>query len=196
LCEGKYDKIKLSSVLDAMILTTDGFSVFNNSEKRSMISRISRERGLVIITDSDKAGVFIRRKLKGMLPADADIRHIYIPEIAGKEKRKDKASKDGLLGVEGMSAELLRKLLVDSGIAESNTYSRRAERITKAQLFSLGLSGNNHASDMRKIVCKAAGLPSSLTANALLEALYMLGFSYSDLCDMISKIHMDGGAKA
>ena len=89
LCEGKYDKIKLSSVIDGMILTTDGFSVFNNSEKRAMIKKLCELRGLVIITDSDKAGVFIRQKLKGMLPKDR-VKHLFIPEIAGKEKRKQK----------------------------------------------------------------------------------------------------------
>lgn len=185
LCEGKYDKIKLSSVIDGIIITTDGFSVFNNSEKRGMIKKLCESRGLLVITDSDRAGVFIRRKLKGMLPTDK-VRHIYIPEISGKEKRKDKASKDGLLGVEGMSAELLRELLRSSGVAESFSASPTATPITKAQLYSLGLSGTDGSAERRQAVCKELELPSTLTANGLLEALYMLGISYSDLVGMVN----------
>lgn len=192
LCEGKYDKIKLSSVIDGVIITTDGFSVFNNSEKRELLKKLCESRGLLIITDSDRAGVFIRRKLKGMLPPDK-VRHIYIPEIRGKEKRKDKASKDGLLGVEGMSAQLLRELLESAGVAESFDSAPISEPITKAQLFSLGLSGQDGSAERREAVCKELGLPHSLTANGLLEALFMLGISYSDLCNMISQKGLRGG---
>ncbi len=189
LCEGKYDKIKLSSVIDGMILTTDGFSVFNNSEKRAMIKKLCEVRGLVIITDSDRAGVFIRQKLKGMLPADR-VKHLYIPEIAGKEKRKDKPSKDGLLGVEGISSKTLYDIIKNAD-PDSFFDGSRAENVpplSKAQLYSLGLSGGEGSAERRERLCLKLSLPRGLSANALISALEMLGYDLErvkELCDEI-----------
>ena len=180
LCEGKYDKIKLSSVIDGMILTTDGFGVFNNAEKRSLLRKLCETRGLVIITDSDKAGFFIRAKLKGMLP-QGRVRHLYIPQIKGREKRKTHDSKDGLLGVEGIDTQTLRKIILDAKLDESFGVcaDKNFSPVTKAQFFELGLSGGCDSTVKRAELCKKLGLPPTLTANALLCALEMFGKDYS-----------------
>ena len=189
LCEGKYDKIKLSSVIDGMILTTAGFSVFNNSEKRAMIKKLCEVRGLVIITDSDRAGVFIRQKLKGMLPADR-VKHLYIPEIAGKEKRKEKPSKDGLLGVEGIASKTLYDIIknADPDSFFDGSRTENVPPLTKAQLYSLGLSGGQGSAERREKLCLKLSLPRGLSANALISALEMLGYDLErvkELCDEI-----------
>lgn len=173
LCEGKYDKIKLSSFLDAMIITTDGFSIFNNAEKKALLRRLCDERGLVIITDSDKAGFFIRNKLRGMLDADK-VKNLYIPEVLGKEKRKSAPSKEGLLGVEGIDVKKLREIFEASGLADGGA-AKNDVKITKARLYELGLSGRPDSHERRKALCRAHGLPESLSSSALCEALTMLG---------------------
>lgn len=179
ICEGKYDKIKLSSLLDTQILTTDGFSLFNNKEKLDMFRKIAEKNGIVIITDSDGAGFVIRNKLKGMLPKE-NVYHVYIPKIAGKEKRKSSCSKEGLLGVEGIDAPTLRKLFCDCGINESDNCSHTPfENMTKAQFYALGLSGRQNSKELRMLVCKKYNLPETLTANALLEALNLLHITVS-----------------
>ncbi|MBE6622721.1 MAG: DUF4093 domain-containing protein [Ruminococcaceae bacterium] len=187
LCEGKYDKIKLSSVIDGMIITTDGFSVFNDSEKRAMIKKLCELRGVVIITDSDRAGVFIRQKLKGMLPKDR-VKHLFIPEIAGKEKRKQKPSKDGLLGVEGISTQTLYDIIKRADL-DSFFEDNKAQNVlplTKAQLYSLGLSGGEKSALKREKLCRKLQLPHRLTSNALVCALEMLGLDFEkvkELCE-------------
>lgn len=173
LCEGKYDKIKLSSFLDAMIITTDGFGIFNNAEKKALLRRLCDERGLVIITDSDKAGFFIRNKLKGMLDADK-VKNLYIPEIFGKEKRKSAPSKEGLLGVEGMDVKKLREIFEASGLT-CDSAPKSDVRITKARLYELGLSGRPDSRERRRELCRVHRLPESLSSSALCEALEMLG---------------------
>ncbi len=190
LCEGKYDKIKLSSVIDGVILTTDGFSVFNNSEKRALLRKLCESCGLVIITDSDKAGFFIRSKLKGMLPQDR-VRHLYIPQIKGREKRKKHDSKDGLLGVEGIDSASLREIILRARLDEGFAASPKATvaAVTKAQLYSLGLSGGDNSNALREKLCEKLDLPKSLTANALVSALQMLGISFEDVEKAMNEIN-------
>ncbi len=189
LCEGKYDKIKLSSVIDGTILTTDGFSVFNNEEKKQLIKRLCESRGLVIITDSDKAGHFIRSKLKGMLPSER-VKHLYIPEIKGKEKRKTKESKDGLLGVEGMTAQTLREIILNAHIDEmfEGDTAQQKDPVTKAYLYELGLSGGKNSSEMREELCRKLRLPSGLSPNALIAALEIIGVGKQDIEGFLSGI--------
>lgn len=185
LCEGKYDKIKLCSVIDAPIFTTDGFSIFNNAEKRALLKKVCQTRGLVIITDSDRAGGFIRSKLRGMLPADR-VKNIYIPQILGKEKRKIKASKDGFLGVEGISADILRGIFRKNGIADGFD-APKSEPISKAQLYELGLSGGENSAQKRDIVLQKLDLPKGLSSNAFALALEMLGITYEKLCELCAE---------
>ena len=173
IVEGKYDKIKLSSVVDAHIITTDGFSLFNNKEKCALIRKLSQKNGIVILTDSDGAGFVIRNKLKGYLDNNSEIINLYAPQILGKESRKNKASKQGLLGVEGIESDTIRSLFEKAGIT-SNGNSPKSE-YTKTDLYSLGLSGGGDSSKKRDEICIENGLPCGMSANAFLAAINLLG---------------------
>lgn len=169
IVEGKYDKIKLNSLVKANIITTDGFGIFNAKEKAKLIRRLAAERGIIVITDSDGAGLVIRNFLRNLVPKDK-ITHIYIPQIKGKERRKDAPSKEGFLGVEGMEADFLRKALAP--FADGELKPRM--KMTKADLYTLGLSGREDSAILREKLAKALDLPQNLSANALLEAICML----------------------
>ena len=132
IVEGKYDKIKLSNVVDATILTTDGFSLFNNREKCALIRRLAKKCGIVILTDSDSAGFVIRNKLKGFIDNDSEIINLYAPQIVGKEARKNKASKDGILGIEGIENETIRSLFERRA---SPQVKEKMSKITPKQTF-------------------------------------------------------------
>lgn len=179
LVEGKYDKIKLESILDANIITTGGFSVFNNEEKIALIRRIAEKSGLIILTDSDPAGFVLRNKIKGMLPKSENIIHIYIPSEKGKEKRKKEYSKAGLLGVEGIDADRLRGLF-SKYIAEDTSQVKK-EVITKADLYEAGLSGGGNSGEKREKLAVHLGLPRGMSANAFLEAINILGVEREQL---------------
>ena len=179
LVEGKYDKIKLESILDANIITTGGFSVFNNEEKIALIKRIAEKNGLIILTDSDPAGFVLRNKLKGMLSGNDKILHIYIPTEKGKEKRKKEYSKAGLLGVEGIDADKLRELF--SRYVVVNNTQERKEVITKAFLYEIGLSGQASSNEKRNAAAEKIGLPKGMSANAFLEAINILGVSKEEI---------------
>ena len=179
LVEGKYDKIKLESILDANIITTGGFSVFNNEEKIALIRRIADKNGLIILTDSDPAGFVLRNKLKGMLSGNDKILHIYIPTEKGKEKRKKEYSKAGLLGVEGIDADKLRGIF--SKYTVKNNENGKKELITKAYMYEIGLSGKDNSTEKRDIIAQKLGLPSGMSANAFLEAINILGVGVEEL---------------
>ncbi len=169
IVEGKYDKIKLNSLVKANIITTDGFGIFSAKEKAALIRRLAAEHGIIVITDSDGAGLVIRNFLKNLVPKDK-ITHIYIPQIKGKERRKDAPSKEGFLGVEGMEADLLRKALAP--FADGGVKPRM--KLTKADLYERGLSGRDDSEKRRKALAALLDLPQNLSANALLEAICML----------------------
>lgn len=178
IVEGKYDKIKLSSLLDATIITTDGFSVFKNDEKKALIKRLCKGRKTVIMTDTDKAGFVIRNRLRSLL-AGEDVIHLYVPEILGKEKRKKAASKQGLLGVEGISADVLRRMFEEKNIFSAKKESTHTP-INKATLYKYELSGKECSAKKRSEFCKALGLPSSLGSNALVEAVNLLQIDFEE----------------
>ena len=169
IVEGKYDKIKLSSVISSPIITTDGFSLFNNREKAALIKKLAQNGGVIVITDSDGAGQVIRGRIKN-IAAGCPVENIYIPQIVGKEKRKAHASKDGFLGVEGMDRKLLEKLL-EKYIAKKGEDS---EKLTKTDLYEMGLSGAENSKALREKVCGHLALPHDMSANALLEAVNLL----------------------
>lgn len=173
--EGKYDKIKLCSIIDANIVTTDGFGIFSSAEKTALIRRIAEPRGIIVLTDSDGAGLVIRNYFRSILPKDKLI-HLYTPEIAGKERRKRAPSKAGFLGVEGMEAEMLRKLFEPFAVNSDNSYNifTNKQQVTKADFFADGLSGGEGSVERRNRLAAALGLPSGLSANALLAAVNML----------------------
>ncbi len=168
IVEGKYDKIKLSSLVKAVILPTHGFRIFKDEEMLTLIRHYARTTGIIILTDSDRAGFRIRSYLKGAIP-DGKIRNIYIPDIFGKEKRKEKPSAEGKLGVEGMDAEVLREAFRKAGVLTENT--EQGEPITKTDLYFAGLSGTPDSTAARREFQLSLGLPAMLSASALLEIL-------------------------
>ena len=175
LVEGKYDKILLERFVDADIFTTGGFSVFSSSERAALFRKIAEKQGIVILTDSDPAGFVIRNKLKGMLPKEKVI-NVYVPALEGKEKRKNKPSKAGILGVEGLDIETLRALFEKSGIIDGDTSERKdSKTYTKAELYEAGLCGRQDSAAKRDELCELHGLPKGMTPNALLEAINILG---------------------
>lgn len=170
IVEGKYDKARLTSMIDALIITTDGFGIFNSREKQIFIKKIAEEKGLIILTDSDAAGFRIRNFLKNIVPEDRII-HAYIPDIYGKEKRKDLPSKEGKLGVEGIDNKIIEKALVDSGIFEEDTEKTERRLISFADLFEAGLSGKENSAQRRRSLLVSMGLPARLTGKNLLTLL-------------------------
>ena len=183
IVEGKYDKIRLSSLLDTLILTTDGFSIFHDKEKMELIRRIAASRGIVILTDSDSAGFLIRSHLTGAIPKE-QIRNAYIPDVYGKEKRKTTAGKEGKLGVEGMDSETLLLVLERAGIFCESAPTRERS-VTKADLFADGLSGGEDSRQKRAQLCRTLNLPERLSQNALLEVLNSL-YSYEEYRQALS----------
>lgn len=172
IVEGKYDKIKLSSLTDALIITTDGFGVFKNKEKTALIKNLAESRGVIILTDSDRAGFKIRGYIKSCTQK-GKIFNIYIPEIFGKEKRKSAPSKEGKLGVEGIPADVLRNALIKAGVVvgEGMDNIPKTSWADKIRLFDDGLVGKENSEEKRRRLLKELELPSLLSANALIEVL-------------------------
>lgn len=171
--EGRYDKNALLQVVDAVIVETGGFSVFNNGEKLALLRRLAQKRGLILLTDSDGAGFVIRRYLKGAIPPE-QIKQAYIPDVAGKERRKRRAGKEGKLGVEGMTPAVLLDTLRRAGATfEGEENTAPDAHITKADLLDKGLIGP-HSAEKRQTLLKKLDLPAHLTPNAMLEALNLL----------------------
>ena len=185
IVEGKYDKITLSSILDADILTLGGFSVFHESERKDLLRRVAEKNGVIVLTDSDGAGKVLRGYLSSILPKEK-VTHLYVPRIEGKEKRKKTASKEGTLGVEGMDADLLRNLFLPFA-ADAPKRKNASEPLTKADLFSLGLSGGENAKERREALAKRCGLPRDMSSNALLAALNLL-YSKEEILKTIEEI--------
>lgn len=168
LVEGKYDKIKLSQIFDATILTTDGFGIFKQKDKLDLLRRLAETRGLLIFTDPDGAGFVIRNYLKGAVPKEK-LFHAYIPDLYGKEKRKAKGSKEGKLGVEGVPDDVIIRAVEASGALQGSAPATSG--ITKADLYELGLSGSVGSTQRRLRLLKELQLPQQLSPNALLDVL-------------------------
>ncbi len=177
IVEGKYDKIKLSCVIDAVIIQTGGFAVFNNEEKRKLIRKLSENKRIVILTDSDGAGFVIRNKLKGMVNENSQIVNLYAPKIFGKESRKKTASKEGVLGVEGVDAQKLRDIFVSAGFSPEAKKDVKTRTYSKADLYALGYSGKSDSSTKRDALLVKHSLPEGMSANAFLEAVNLLGIT-------------------
>ena len=173
IVEGAYDKMRLQNVIEAQILTTDGFGVFNKNEKTKIFRALASRTPLIVLTDSDGAGKLIRAHLSSILPADRLI-HLYVPRIAGKEKRKAAPGKEGKLGVEGMTPEVILEALRRAGATFENSVVTDKKEITKQDLMKLGLSGGKNSSLLRKELLQKLGLPEHMSANAMLQALNLL----------------------
>jgi len=181
LVEGRYDKIKLSNLISSPVIVLGGFSVFNNSDKVKLVKKLAENDKLIVLTDSDNAGMFIRNRLKGYINRDKLI-NIYIPRIRGKEKRKTTKSKENLLGVEGIDGKLLRSLLEpyakqgDGSCACTNSEQGDGScaQITSTQFYLDGFSGGENSAYRRKLLTKELSLPENLTSKGLLEAINLL----------------------
>lgn len=187
--EGRYDKNTLAQMVDALIIETGGFGIFKDKEKVALLRRLAEARGLIVLTDPDGAGFVIRNHLKGTIPA-GQVKHAYVPDLLGKERRKRVPGKEGKLGVEGMSTEVLEAALRRAGatfLDETPGESRAGQPITKADLFAAGLTGGADSAARRAALLKRLDLPEHLSANALLDVLNAL-YSYGAFIQAISDI--------
>ena len=175
IVEGRYDKNALSQVVDGVILETSGFGVFKDGEKLELIRRLAAQRGIIVLTDSDGAGFVIRNYLKGTVPP-SQVKHAYIPDVYGKERRKRKGSKEGKLGVEGMNPEVLRQALLRAGatVVDGNSPAPARGDLTPADLFVLGLTGRPDSAVRREKLLGHLGLPEHMNTKALLVVLNAL----------------------
>lgn len=169
--EGRYDKNTLSQIVDAVIIETSGFGIFNDAQKQKLLRTMAQARGLVVLTDSDGAGFVIRNFIKGCVDP-ACVKHAYIPDVYGKERRKAAPSKEGKLGVEGMRPQVLLDALIRAGATvDERPAAESAARITKADMYKCGLSGGTGSREKRAALIKRLDLPEKLSAAALLDVL-------------------------
>ena len=171
--EGRYDKNTLSQVVDTLILETAGFGIFKNPEQMALLRRAAQRRGLIVLTDSDGAGFVIRNRIKGALPKE-QVKHAYIPDVYGKEKRKKQGGKEGKLGVEGMPPQVLLEVLRRAGatfLGEKSGEEETLPPLTKADLMAAGLAGGGDSAQKRQVLLKQLELPEHMSANALLAVL-------------------------
>lgn len=184
--EGRYDKNTLSQIIDAPILETSGFGIFKDKQQMALLRRVAETRGLIVFTDSDGAGFVIRNHIKSAIPGNY-LKHAYIPDIMGKEKRKSSPGKEGKLGVEGMSREIIIESLRRSGATIDGEQSVASSRITKQDLMELGLSGGPDASTRRLKLLRILNLPERMSPNAMLQALNLL-YSLEELTSIMEEI--------
>ena len=182
IVEGKYDKIKLSNILDTVIIETDGFAIFKDKEKQKLIRFLAEKRGIVILTDSDSAGFKIRSFIKNITKSE-NVKNVYIPDVYGKEKRKTEASKEGKIGVEGMKTQILIDALHKSGVICDENNKTEGKEITHTDFFEDGISGGENSSAIRKAFAKQLGLPEMISSSALLKIInsYMTYDEYKDI---------------
>lgn len=181
IVEGKYDKIKLSAIIDTVIIETDGFAVFKDKEKQKLIRFLAEKRGIIIMTDSDSAGFKIRNFINGITKSE-NIKNVYIPDIYGKEKRKTEMSKEGKLGVEGMKPEIILSALKKAGILCDENEKTECHKITHTDFFEDGISGGENSSEIRKALAKQLDLPERISSSALLKIInvYMTYDEYKE----------------
>ena len=170
--EGRYDKNTLSQVVDTLILETGGFHIFKDPEQMALLRRAAQRRGLIVLTDSDGAGFVIRNRIRGAVP-QSQVKHAYIPDVYGKERRKRQQGKEGKLGVEGMSPQVLEQVLRRAGatVLDETAPERESPGLTKADLFAAGLAGGEGSAQRRLELLRRLDLPEHMSANALLTVL-------------------------
>ena len=170
IVEGRYDKIKLSSMIDGIIIETEGFGIFKDRDKQKLIRKLSETKGIAILTDSDSAGFVIRNFITSIVPKEY-ITNVYIPDIYGKEKRKDSPSKEGQLGVEGVSTEILKEAFKKAGIGVSQSETNERKKITLNDFFDDGLTGDTQSKRKRTDLLKKLDLPERMSTKAMLDIL-------------------------
>ena len=164
--EGKYDRIKISRLFDTLIIPTNGFDIYKNKNKLNMLKQVAKKNVIIILTDSDSAGFRIRNHIRNCL-GDIPVKNVYIPELKGKEKRKESPSKEGLLGVEGISDEMI----VQAVMAQTQQVEASVDKITKTDFYDLGLTGGADSTKKRAELCKKLGLPVKISSNQLISVL-------------------------
>ncbi len=189
--EGRYDKNTLSQIVDATILETSGFGVFKDQQQMALLRRVAESRGLIILTDSDGAGFVIRNHLKGHIDPKY-LKHAYIPEILGKERRKAAPGKEGILGVEGMKREVLLEALRRCGATILGEQAQGPTAITKQDMMALGLSGGKDSSAKRSALLRKLGLPEKMSSNAMLQALRLL-YTREELAEAVASMEKNNG---
>lgn len=184
MVEGKYDKIKLESILDGLIIPTEGFGIYKDKEKQELLRALSKKTGLIVLTDSDQAGFQIRRFIKNIC-AGQGIIDVYVPDLYGKEKRKTKPSKEGKLGVEGIPIQIVQEAFEKAGIVCS-TQEKTGRKITKADFYLYGLTGKENSQEKRRWLIAEMGLPEHITTNALIDVLNRL-FTYEEFEEKLTE---------
>lgn len=188
IVEGKYDKIKLDSVIDAHIVSTQGFGIFNNRDLAQLLRQLAQKSMIILLTDSDSGGKVIRSHVTGMIPKDRLIQ-LYVPQIKGKERRKVAPGAEGLLGVEGMDVQLLHDLFLPYASADADVRYRE-NPLSKTDFYRDGLSGGENSRARRDELARACGLPAGMSANALLDALRML-LTYQEYLALVGREQED-----
>lgn len=178
--EGKYDKIKLSRLFDTLIIPTNGFDIYKNKNKLNMLRQVAEKNGIIILTDSDSAGFRIRNHIRNCL-GDVPVKNAYIPEVEGKEKRKDTPSKEGFLGVEGIDDNVI----IEAVMSQTQQVEKSDDKITKTDFYELGLTGGADSAQKRAMLCKRLGLPVKISANQLISALNNL-YTREDFIKMLA----------
>ncbi len=191
LVEGRYDKNTLSQIVDAPILESAGFGIFKDKKQLALLRRIAETRGLIVFTDSDGAGFVIRNYIKSAIPARY-LKHAYIPDVFGKERRKSAPGREGKLGVEGMKCQVLLEALRAAGATIEGEAGPRKQSISKQDMMAMGLSGGALASKKRQLLMKKLELPEHMSANALLQALNLL-VSKEELAAMLADLERYDG---
>lgn len=186
IVEGKYDVIKLSRIIDTLIIKTDGFGIFKDKEKQKFLRRLAEEKGLIVLTDSDSAGFLIRNFLKSAVSEDR-ITHVYIPDIYGKEKRKTERSKEGKLGVEGINEEILLEAFERAGVFADRSDDRERRLITNIDLYEYGLTGKENSSEKRKLLLRRLALPERLSTSSMIKTLNTF-ITYEEFIQTVKEI--------
>ncbi len=193
IVEGKYDKIKLSSFIDGTIIDIGGFSFFSNREKKEFIKKLAEKKGIIVLTDSDSAGFKIRNFIRS-IAGDENITNVYIPDVYGKEKRKDKWSAEGKLGVEGIDEKTLSECLKKAGLVSDNSDCpekfENGRKLTPSDLFSDSVTGSPNSADLRKRLLKNLGLPEHLSANQMIKFINSY-LSYDEYAEALKKAKSD-----
>ena len=189
--EGRYDKNTLSQIVDAPILETSGFGIFKDKKQMALLRQVAEKRGLIVFTDSDGAGFVIRNHINSASPGKY-LKHAYIPDILGKERRKAAPGKEGKLGVEGMKPEIILEALRRAGATVEGEDAPESQRITKQDLMALGLSGGPDASAKRLALLKKLSLPEHMSANAMLQALDLL-LTLEELTALAADLETENG---
>lgn len=184
--EGKYDKIKLSNFIDAVIIETDGFRIFSDKEKRAFIKNLARTKGIIVMTDSDSAGFRIRNFIRN-ISSDGKVINVYIPDVFGKEKRKTEPSKEGKLGVEGLNKEIITEALTKAGVFHCESQKTDTRQVTTADLYEDGLTGNDNSRDKKQKLLKSLSLPSRMSNSQLLKLINTF-MTYEDYKKAVGEI--------